>query len=422
MRIRSIQTPGHAGTVLFVTLISAGLIGIVLASYLTMTSTSQRLMMRSEAWNSAMGVVEAGVEEAMGHLNENWETGLASQGWGISGTNYVTTRYIGSNYYVAKISVLKPYIIESQGFAHMPLNNSYVSRVVQVQTANTGLFSKVLVAREKVDINGSNVNFDSYDSTDPLASTNGQYDAAKRRDNGDIATNSGDKNMLSVGNAKIRGRIGTGPGGTANLGSQSVVGSLAWHNAGNSGAQPGWTWDDVNIDMPDAELPPVAWLPAPAGGGGYTYILPTGNWKITGTLTTKILVTGQAKLWVDGEIKLNGQDKIDIATNDARLELYTDYKDATFGGNGVNNFSGLATNFFFYGLKGNKDVSLSSSTVIGVVYAPNAEIKMTGGVDVHGAIMCKKIKVSGGADFHYDEALVRHGPNRGFFIKSWKEL
>ena len=68
-----------------------------------------------------------------------------------------------------------------------------------------------------VDLKNQNIVVDSYDSTDPTKSTNGLYDAAKRQENGDIAT---DGQLIEAGNAQIHGDVATNAGtvsGAANI-------------------------------------------------------------------------------------------------------------------------------------------------------------------------------------------------------------
>src|SRR6185369_13260224 len=72
------------------------------------------------------------------------------------------------------------------------------------------LFRFGLVARGQINFNGDNIYIDSFDSSDPSASTDGRYDVAKARDHGDVAT---DSQSVNAGNSKVYGRVATGPGG-----------------------------------------------------------------------------------------------------------------------------------------------------------------------------------------------------------------
>src|SRR6266849_680323 len=74
------------------------------------------------------------------------------------------------------------------------------------------LFAFAVAAKRGIDCKGNNVAIDSFDSGDTNYSTGGLYDPAKRKDNGDVATDDTMINSLSVGNGRIMGRVRTGPG------------------------------------------------------------------------------------------------------------------------------------------------------------------------------------------------------------------
>src|SRR5207244_2978656 len=68
---------------LFVLLIVAGALG----TYLQLTTGQNQLTYRSQTWNCAMAVVEAGLEEALAHCACN-PSNMPSQGWTISAGRY----------------------------------------------------------------------------------------------------------------------------------------------------------------------------------------------------------------------------------------------------------------------------------------------------------------------------------------------
>src|SRR6267378_419696 len=69
------------GSALVVTLLTALVIGITLASYLTLVSSQNISTMRSLAWNATIPVLEAGVEEALTQLHYTGVTNLSANGW-----------------------------------------------------------------------------------------------------------------------------------------------------------------------------------------------------------------------------------------------------------------------------------------------------------------------------------------------------
>src|SRR5688572_29059746 len=78
------------GGVLFATLFTTGIICLYLGSYLALVSSESRVTTRSQTWNMAMPVAEAGVEEAMSHLKATYPNLTDNNGWSYrNGTTYL---------------------------------------------------------------------------------------------------------------------------------------------------------------------------------------------------------------------------------------------------------------------------------------------------------------------------------------------
>lgn len=433
--MKPVPRPSACGSALLVVLITTGIIGMALASYLALISQQNLSVMRSQSWNSAMPLLEAGVEEALTHVNVNAITNLGVDNWALSGNTYVRKRTMDPGYYAVAISNVNPPIVYASGYVRSPTSTNYLPpRVVMVRTLRDAMFGRGMVAKGTIDMSGNNVKSDSFDSKDPAYSTNGRYDANKTKDNGDVATNSGLINSLSVGNANIFGHASTGPGGSISVGSNGGVGSRAWQAAGNHGIQPGWSSDDMNAAFPDVKVP-FSGGSSPSGGnvGGtnYEYILGTGNYVLS-DLELKgndkyLLVTGNAQLYVSGSVSMSGQGTIIIAPNNASLKMYVGGPSASLSGNGVMNGSGDATKFYLYGLSSLTSLSFSGNAAfVGAIYAPSAAFSLGGGgnttTDFIGSSVTGSVKLNGHFNFHYDENLSREGPSRGFIVASWDEL
>ncbi len=420
---------GQQGTILLTSLITAMILGTILAGYLTLVATQSRLSARAQAWSLALGVAEAGIEEALTQINYTNE--LCSNGWESEGGFYTRTRYLGSNYYTVAISNASAPILISTGSVQLPIGAGYVERIVRVTTQRETLFSKAMLARYSINMNGNNIKTDSFDSTDTNCSTNGRYDASKAKAHGDIATNSGLSNSLALGNANIWGRISTGPAGSATLGANGAVGDVVWQTSGQHGIQPGWSSDDMNLQF-SAVTPPVGAFFTPKGGTvdgtKYDYILDfSGYWLISGLANNQSLIVCsnvQAVLLVAGDIKLTGNSCLAIQTGGA-LKLYMQGRSADFGGQGIVNQNGRATNFFYYGLPSNSSLSLAgNSQFTGAIYAPNADFSLGGGgsgtLDFVGASVTATVTMNGHYNFHYDESLSQQQGK--LIIASWNEL
>ena len=443
------------------------IVGGTLASYLHLVAHQNQQTMRSQAWNRSVAVIEAGIEEALAHLNKNAApdstgafdlTGMATDGWSPNGAGgWVKTNSIGDDYYSVTITQFAPgmqagnyypfinaegYVKQLPTFASRSLVGpflaaiagdsfstlpQFIKRNVLCTTTNVPSFTKGLVAKEFIDLNGNNIRTDSYDSRYHEWSDNGKYpknDPSKQRDNGDIGCNG---LVIDIGNADIYGRARTGPGGAVLFNNNGSVGDKAWHAGGNTGIKPGWFSDDMNLELPNVEMPFTAGIPPLQGvwvdGIRYDYVLDNGQYA-TATLDGKVLVRGNAKLYVRNSINMTGQEGIWIQSG-ATLHLYMDGPQANLGGNGVIN-PGVSTNFYYFGSANNTSVSLAGNGEFsGIMYAPNAAWTGNGGgngaMDFCGAGVFKSVTLNGHYSFHYDEALPTVGTYRGYVITSWNE-
>jgi hypothetical protein len=247
-----------------------------MGGYLMLVAQQNRLSVRSQSWNLAISYVEAGVEEGLQHLNKNY-LNLATEGWTADGAGGYTmyrslpptgsynvtifmTNGISSPVIIADAKVNIGSMARGQlssFFAAVSVNSdpTIVSRAVKVHCYRGGLFTKAMVAKHTINMNGNNIRTDSFDSGDPLYSTNGQYDPAKAKANGDVASNASIENAVNVGNANIYGHVATGPGGTVAVGNNGGVGDFAWQASNPGQIQPGWFSDTSNFTFPNTALP-----------------------------------------------------------------------------------------------------------------------------------------------------------------------
>ena len=278
-----------SGSAIVVTMFMITLLAVSVAGYLTYVEHQSLLGARSQTWNLALGLSEAGVEEGLQHLNVNYAS-LSADSWSADGTTYTMSRTLANGSYTVAIDNSNPNAptITSRAFVTPPSfaqiaptamfaaggvtqptttggNTSTINRAVRVTTSKGSLFLASMVAKKGIDLKGNGVTSDSFDSQDPNKSTNGRWDAAKAQDNGDIASNDGIVSTVSVQNANIYGRVWTGPGGTATVGSQGGVGTHAWQVA-NDGFQPGYVLNTANFTFPDTTSPINSTAPPPPPG------------------------------------------------------------------------------------------------------------------------------------------------------------
>jgi hypothetical protein len=428
-------------------------IGTLLAAYLKLVSVQNQLVARSQNWNRAVPILEAGVEEAIAHMNKNAipEAGvvnlaaLATDGWIAASVNgpWQKLGWMGGDYYRVSISAWNgtatqcPTISSTGWVKQLPAFarrgssgpllaqaevSGYTRRLVICSTTNNPVFSKGLIAKHGIDMNGNNVSVDSYDSSDPTYSTSGRWVAAKRRDHGDIASNDTITNTISVGNANIWGRVATGPNGTVSIGPNGKVGDAAWQAGGVNGIKPGYSTDDMNVEFPDVILPAgsFGWLP-PVGS-----TLISGDYRLDNFTTSLTIADGATvRLRIDGGVNYTGNDKLTIGSN-ATLKIYLNCADAKFAGKGIANGTGRPNQCQIFGTSVLTSLAISGNgETTCVVYAPYADVKLNGGGsgldDFSGALIANTFVFNGHYNVHYDEALGKFGDWRGFTITSWNE-
>jgi hypothetical protein len=431
MKIRA-RNSRQAG-VLVTTLVICMLVGIMLTAYLALVSQQQVFTHRSQIWNHCIPMCEAGVEEALSHINHaQTGTNFGMNGWTFDGAMYRRDREINRGIAHVGIDPSFPPVITAVGELRTPLRKTYVSRGIRVRTRVNQQFPNAILARGAVTMNGS-ARIDSFNSTNSLQSTNGQYLPALATDHASVATISQQPGQLNIGNVNIYGSVATGPGGNVSVGPNGNVGSTVFNNspAYNGQVEQGHVTDDVNVTINEAGLPEGWGNPAPPGsekigGTNYTYVLRQGDYQMPGNLSLNggnaaMIVLGKARLCVRGTTSLGGQAYILIADGGS-VEWYAG-GDVDLGGGGVLNSPGFAKNFSVIGLPTCTSVKYDGhSAFVGTIYAPDADLKFTGTSDIFGAVVGKTITIKGNVQFHYDEAL-RGNPKFGRFIpQSWEEL
>jgi hypothetical protein len=409
------------GNVLIMTLIFSGIVALTVAGYLSLAKSRSLMRARSLAWNTAIPVLEAGIEEGFTHLKDDSAAPTAN-GWtsGTVGGQPVLTKSRtfpdGSYFAVTLYTALKNSpLIYSTGFVPAPLSRGYISRTVRVQVTGRSTFANAIAAKQTISFTGGG-SVDSFDSSNTNGSTGGLYDPAKRSANGTVATDSQAKPAISVGTGHIYGFANTGPGGTVTTGSSGTVGDPVW-SASHTGIQSGYTNNDMNVAYPAAALPASFSSPQGVnqgwvGGVHYNYVVGSGNFQMS-TINVQggeaMIVTGNAILYSPGTISVNGSGYIYLAPG-ASLQLYGGGSSTTISGGGVVNGTLNAANFSYYGLSNNTTMTYSGSAdYIGTVYAPNANFTISGSAAFIGAAIVNSYLSSGGSGFHSDQALMGSG-------------
>ena len=215
-------------------------------------------------------------------------------------------------------------------------------------------------------------------------------------------------------NAQVNGDASTGPAGTIE-GEENITGAKTQNNnfqlsavsipSDLSGLSDGGGMHLSNDDDSDS---------LSAGDYQFSSIRISGG-TLTLNGTVRIYLTDSHSLTISGggSLAVNGQ-----------LELYTT-GDCNVGGNGIVNDSELPSNLIVYSTyetAGESDgFTLSGNAAFyGAVYAPNANLKVSGDGDIYGSLVGKTAAVTGNGDIHYDEALQDLGGGE-YTVSGWKE-
>lgn len=429
---RAERRRSERGSVLTITLFITTLFALFLASYLSLARQQNALVARSQVWNSAMGMAEAGVEEALAQLNPGAPPPVvdrAANGWGgpAGGAYGPVNRTLPTGSYSVLLTTDTFPVIYATGYVTIPSLSATLSRTVRVTTTNAPLFSAGLIGIYGINFNGNGVGSDSYNSTKTNLSTNGQYDPSKVSTNGDIASVFG---IVNVANGDVKGTVYLGPTATDQLSKNGTI--------------TGGVSNDFNVEFERVVLPQgtSSWLPPKAGtitisnmtyqyvfgypgglnsGGDYALsgsFLSSANIYVGTNTHVRLLVTSSANL---SNIRIAG-----TGTNAGQMTFYMDGQSLTMSGTSFVD-AGNAVNFSYYGTTNNTMISIGgNSAFVGTVYAPQADIKLSGGgsspSDFSGSILGKTVSASGHYLFHYDENLAVAGPKRGLVVNSWQEL
>ncbi len=473
------MNPSHSrrGSVLVVAMIFAVIIAISLASYLELSVTSYRLSQRSFYANAAMDLVDMGLEQGMWSLNQaDWTGGgFAARGstypnqwqgtFPTGATGYYS--YPGNVKGQVKVwvdnSVANPHIVAK---ATIFFNNgATLVKEAEIYSKRDSYFNNGLVAKNSITFSGNNAQVDSWNSNP--ANTSGTYipySSSVATDSGKVGSTSVQVDSISVSNANIYGyaAIGSSSLSGISVGPNGLVGPYGTPNGTIDTTHVTY---DFTTSFPDATAPTTSGytiaaisgatsLPragdTPAADGKYYYSVPSISLSGNGsTLNIGGAAASNVVLVVTGStgssVSVSGKGGIDIAKG-STLAMYT-AGDVSIGGNGIINGSYdpsetlSATNapnqpsaFQVYGTRsagdvtsnGEQNISIAGNGVLsGVVYAPNANISLTGGGNngqVLGAMVGNNVTVTGNSVFHYDESLANLNSSNLWTVSKWREV
>ena len=250
--------------------------------------------------------------------------------------------------------------------------------------------------------NGDVIATDSYNSHDTNLSTLGQYDSTKTSTNGSIASQQG---LVELAYDTIKGNLYLGSNAT-NSGSGTVTGQV---------------FTNFNVQFPDVTLPPGAssWPTATTTNisGTKTYDFQTSGNYIVNQNDPIIVEAGVA---VNLNVTSGGFSPSSLqihggATNSGTAHIYLNGPTALFlTANTASDASNRPENLWYFGLPTLTSITFSSiGTFVGVIYAPEANITLTGGGTGNGIVgscITGTLTLNPHIAFHFDESLVNFWP------------
>ncbi len=457
---RKSRSSATRGSVLVVALIMAVIIAIALTSYIRLATSSMRMADRSFYMNSAINLTEAGIEEALYCYNLLDTASTAAAAWGAGWTiagDVVTRTLTGFTLGPGVTGTVKIYcsrydpppgvtpVVVAKATIHFPRGDAPLEKFMEVSLRRRSLFANGVVARENITWNG-HPSLDSWDSDpDNDPSTNRAYTVGWRTANATIASANGNINLGSGGD--VYGYAKTGPGGTTSNGSV--------HGTGTTTNDPARVTKDFSATFPVNSTPnpvtinqvngtvptsfPKAGDLANTADGVYYYNF-SSNKKIavdttvgatSGTYANKKVVFLMNNHQGADAVKFSGNKALTIHTG-SKLTIYTNGDiDSTGNGfiNGTTSGANPSSALLIYGTT----VAPATQTIkvggngnlYAAIYAPEAILEVKGGGSsgsVAGSVIGKFVTFTGGADFHYDEALAKLSVGNPFGIGKWREL
>lgn len=443
------------GSMLVVAMLLVAAIGISLVSYLNIGQTNLRISNRAFYANAAINLAETGLEQAMWSINKavdgeasawtGWTTDANNAWRNFSGFDFDANSTGNVRVYVRNHTLaIAPVIVARATIT--PFQGNPIEKWIRVSLTKRSLFANGLVAKETLTFSGGNASVDSYDSR------LGAYNAAlgggthNRYARGSAGSGSVAVNSFTLSNSDIWGyvSIGTSDYSGLDVGPNGTVGDFTTA-AGTVDLSRVTT--DFTTNFEDAVAPANAGyaigaingatalpraLDLPAADGKFYYDVTSISLSGPASRVLSIVANNDVVIRITGAgatgVSVTGNASIQVAPL-ATLALYA-ANNVSIGGNGIANSNDPAA-FQLWSTKtagsaGSQSVSVSGNGQLSaVVYAPNADVSMNGGGaagSVYGAVVADTITITGGSEFHYDEALSDMTDGNPFGIASWNEL
>lgn len=398
------------GSLLLVAMLMAAAIALVLGSYLKLSSNALKVAHRTFFARDANNLAEAGLEEAIYRLNlmaSGTVAATAWSGWTLTGTN-ATYTLPSFNRNQNAVGVVKVYVAGYDGSDTTPTVYSQavvtpfdgsppIIKTLQISlvgsSAATGLGLVVLNTGELAD----SCFADSFNSNPSNSPTGPWLTYSSSIATSDLAVGILAGTATFGSTAKIYGNLYLGAGVTAPS-SSKYTGTLTTNYSATYPLPTYPTTASVSqyysVGSSLASTLPVSGH-LPASDGRYYYFC-------SGETIKDISITAGKHVTIVGSGGTKLEDGVTIPSSSS---CYI-YMDGTLqiNGTGFSNSSWAGALRIYTSTTSNCKIENITKTVA-CFYAPYAYLEMMEGGDFMGGLVVKKLKLSGGADYHYDKAL-----------------
>jgi uncharacterized protein YaiE (UPF0345 family) len=321
-------------------------------------------------------------------------------------------------------------VIVARAEVTLPDGTSTLEKWVEVALRRRSRYAMGLVAKGQVTFRGNLATVDSWNSlyTDAGAARAGftDYSAAVKHDRGSVGSASVSVASVAVNNADIWGyvSVGTSSASGVSVGSNGTIAAYgsAQGTVDTSRVATDFTTNFDVVSDPGTGTVIAGAFPSTIGTTGATTA-----YRYAGTITKSFTVQGNVTLVLtagSGDVvKMTGGDTMTVAANSS-INLYAS-GDLRFTGNGITNSTNNPTAVQIFGIKAaaGQQIEIGGGAYFkGLVYAPNADIKLNGNPEVMGSLVGNTIDVLGNAQFHYDESLANFGGDNPWGVVRWREL
>ncbi|MCA9667727.1 MAG: hypothetical protein KC503_19140 [Myxococcales bacterium] len=117
-------------------------------------------------------------------------------------------------------------------------------------------------------------------------------------------------------------------------------------------------------------------------------------------------ISGRVALFVGGNVTLDRDLDVELATPDAELDLFVSGTINAGGDVRLGDEAQPSRARLYIGGGGSFNVA-GNATFVGNIYAPSVDAALSGGIEVYGALFVRRITTSGPVTIHYDHKVAR---------------